>query len=79
MTELIFVHRTVTKGWIRQEISLDHYKHKPQPEKQNKNRTKLGLCPPIYDRPDVINYADLQCHHDARILKFKMIRINCQK
>ena len=29
MTELIFVHRTVTKGWIRQEISLDHYKHKP--------------------------------------------------
>ena len=43
MTELIFVHRTVTKGWIRQEISLGHYKHKPQPEKQNKNRTKLVL------------------------------------
>ena len=67
MTKLIFVHRTVTKSWIRQEISLGHYKHKPQPEKQNKNRTKLGLrpwlfkflCPPIYDRPDIINYADL--------------------
>ena len=53
MTELIFVHRNVTKGWIRQEISLGHNKHKPQPEKQNKNRTILGL-------PGCSNFSALQ-------------------